>query len=172
MERLRFVVAASRLKRSLSAVEPSPKLNFWRLIYGTLLDISVLEWCKVFGVDSEPTHWKSLVEDESAFRTTLLASLKIQDATWHKYWEEMKEYRDNHIAHHATEMTSKSYPNLDLAIASSCFYYGILVDELKRRGDKGLPDSLSEYGDRFAVQADKVATLALGATSGIDETVL
>jgi hypothetical protein len=32
-----------------------PSLNFWRLIYGNLLDVAVLEWCKVFGSDAEPT---------------------------------------------------------------------------------------------------------------------
>ncbi len=41
------------LRRELKAVCPDPHLAFWRLIYGDLSDITVLEWCKLFGSDDD-----------------------------------------------------------------------------------------------------------------------
>jgi hypothetical protein len=41
-------------------------LNFWRLIYGNLMDMAVIEWCKLFGSDSEehqPAHWKNIIPE-------------------------------------------------------------------------------------------------------------
>ena len=41
------------LRRELSATRADPHLVFWRLIYGDLSDITVLEWCKLFGSDDD-----------------------------------------------------------------------------------------------------------------------
>ena len=50
-----------QLRRTLHAVWADPPLNFWRVIYGNLTDMAVLEWCKLFGSDddqNQPIHWK------------------------------------------------------------------------------------------------------------------
>jgi hypothetical protein len=75
LQRLVHVVRSVGLKRSLSAVDPRPRLNFWRLIYGNQLDIAVIEWCKVFGSDAEASHWKTIVpmDGHGRFRSALLA---------------------------------------------------------------------------------------------------
>ncbi len=169
--RLVNLTRSARLKRSLASVESDPTLNFWRLIYGNLLDVAVLEWCKIFGAHAEPTHWKNVVTDHDTFRNDLLASLKIDDARWNAYWEEMKTYRNKLIAHHIEDGGPAYYPKLDLALKSSYYYYAYLIEDLRALGETRFPDDLKEYSERFACQATDIAKKALGATAGIAEKV-
>ena len=165
------VVRSAQLKRALSTVDPHPALNFWRLIYGNLLDVAVLEWCKVFGTDTEPTHWKRVVADHDAFRSALLAALKIDQASWAAYWEKMKTYRDTLVAHHFDDSPVTHYPTLDLAIESCYFYYSYLITELRRLGETCFPDDLRDYSARFATQAKEIVEIALASTAKIKERV-
>jgi hypothetical protein len=55
------LVRNEHLRRALFSVNPKPHLNFWILIYNSLIDLVVLDWCKLFGSDDashQPTHWK------------------------------------------------------------------------------------------------------------------
>jgi hypothetical protein len=38
-------VRGDYLKRALHAVNGDPRLNFWRVIYGTMLDMAIIDWC-------------------------------------------------------------------------------------------------------------------------------
>jgi hypothetical protein len=169
--RLVGVARSAHLKRALAEVEPKPGLNFWRLIYGNLLDVAVLEWCKLFGTDAEPTHWKKVIADHDTFRSGLLAALKIQETVWTAYWEEMKYYRDNRVSHNVEDVDLERWPRLDLALESSYYYYARLIKELRDLGETKYPDDLREYGERFAAQAIAIAKTALSSTSGITEKV-
>lgn len=169
--RLVGMVRSAHLKRALAAIDPEPKLNFWRLIYGNLLDVAVLEWCKVFGTHAEPTHWKNVISDHDAFRKALLAALQIDEATWVAYWEEMKNYRDNLVAHHIQNGKVTHYPKLDLALESAYFYYAHLIKELRALGEARFPDDLKMYSQNFEAQATDIAKAALIATSKMPEKV-
>lgn len=171
IERLGLVVRSAHLKRALTRLEKSPTLNFWRLIYGNLLDVAVLEWCKVFGSNTEPTHWKRIVADEEHFRIELLKFLRIEETRWTEYWHHMKDYRDSRIAHHWDLETLDSYPDLTLALESSYFYYDYLIKELRRQGETNFPDDLREYCERYTAQALEIGRAALAATASFSERV-
>jgi len=173
IERLRDLVRSAHLKRALAAVDADPKLNFWRIIYGNLLDSAVLEWCKIFGTDDEPTHWKSIVpiEEHDSFRQKLLDHLGIENATWREYWNEMKAYRNNHVSHSNAQNRSERYPQLDLALKASYFYYDHLIKELRALGCSSYPDDLVTYCTAFFGQAEAVAKVAIRSTSGMTEVV-
>jgi hypothetical protein len=172
-QRLVAVVRNAHLKRALASVDPQPSLHFWCITYGNLLDVSVLEWCKVFGTNAEPTHWRRVIKDKNhdAFRKGLLVALGITSAEWIAYWKEMKNYRDKLAAHYIDDGTVHAYPNLTLAITSSCFYYAHLIKELRALGEKRFPEDLSTYGARFEAQAKDIAKTALAATSVHKEQV-
>ena len=53
VEILASVVRTIHLRRSFHTVSPAPALVMWRVIYGNLTDMAVLEWCKLFGSDDE-----------------------------------------------------------------------------------------------------------------------
>lgn len=164
------IVRCIHLKRVLTKVNPEPNLNFWNLIYGGLLDLAVLEWTKVFGSNAEPTHWKGIVDDHDAFRNELFRSIGVSERQWSEYWNEMKAYRDEAVAHHSNPSFTH-YPKLDLALQSCYFYYGYVIAKARSLGETKYPDSLEEYCKDFATQSSTIAKLALDATAGLKEAV-
>jgi hypothetical protein len=160
------------MKRALTAVAPAPGLNFWRLVHGNQLDIAVLEWCKVFGSDGEATHWKNVVPEANRdlYRAELLASLQIDADTWTAYWQELKDYRDNLVAHHIEDRVA-NFPRLDLALTSSFFHYRYLLEKLRALGEQRYPDDLATYYVAFEEQARETAERATAATDGMEERV-
>jgi hypothetical protein len=164
-----------RLSRELHSACADPPLNFWRLIYGDLMDIAVLEWCKLFGSDDDEkqtVHWKNVVPDVDAFRHDLLSRLNIPQETWKSYWDDIKRYRDQSVAHRDQRRVEiKAYPTFDLALLSAYFYYEVVVAELSKLGVDRLPKDLKDYGDAFADQCRDIATAAMKATQSFKEAV-
>jgi hypothetical protein len=167
------LVRSAHLKRALTRIEPEPALNFWRVIYGNLLDMAVIEWCKLFGSDNEnyqQVHWKNMFQDESAFRDGLYRHLGISASAFLAYWEELKTYRDTAAAHlDLIKPRLPFYPTLDHAIASSYYYYAQLLPVLRDRGMTRYPDDLQAYGEAFLVQTVDIASKAMMATKNIHE---
>ena len=171
----------THLKRALEEVDPDPKLNFWRIIYGTQLDMAVIEWCKLFGSDHEehqPVHWKNTIpeKERDQFRNDLFKHLKLTPEKFREYWETVKNYRDNHAAHFNSEWlkpeNKPKYPTLDVALEASYFYYPYLLNEFKKRGiEHHYPLDIREYSERFSKQAIEVAAKAISATADIKEKV-
>lgn len=169
------LIRSVHLKRVLSDFDPDPGLNFWRVMHGNLLDMAVLDWCKLFGSDDEEhqkTHWKNVVADEEQFRKDLLKAIGVDAGAWKTYWNDMKNYRDQHVAHRDFGKPDVThYPKLDLALESSYFYYGYLIAELRKIGVKNYPDDIRDYCNRFSAQAKNIAEKALTATKSLQETV-
>ena len=175
---LQVVVNMTRcvaLKRAISAADPDPALNFWRVVHGNLLDVVVLDWCKLFGSADEEhqqVHWKNVFADESAFRAGLFAHVNMDQDAWCSYWQQMKNYRDQHVAHldfNRREVTH--YPDLEPALSSALYYYRHLIKELRALGEVNFPDDLSTYYEAFLIQAVEIAKVATASTSGFKERV-
>jgi hypothetical protein len=175
---LQVVVNLTRcvaLKRALAAADPDPALNFWRVLHGNLLDMAVLEWCKLFGSDDEEhqqVHWKNVFADEGGFRTGLFAHIDMEQEAWCAYWQQMKAYRDQHVAHldfNRRDVTH--YPDLGTALWSAVYYYSRLIQELHALGDTRFPDDLSGYYDAFQMQAAAIAQTATASTRDFAERV-
>lgn len=163
------------LKRALAAADPDPALNFWRVLHGNLLDMAVLEWCKLFGSDDEDhqlVHWKNVFTDEAVFRGDLLAHLGTDLPTWTGYWHQLKAYRDQHVAHlDFSKRDVTHYPDLDAALASATYYYRRLIAELRAQGEARFPDDLGAYYEEFLAQAREIAQAATASTRGFPERV-
>ena len=171
--RVVYLARTAEMKSALTEIDPDPHLNFWRLIHGNQLDIAVLEWCKVFGSDAEATHWKRVVPpaDHNQFRDGLFAMTEVTADEWNTYWNKMKGYRDNLVAHHIELTKIESYPVLDLALKSSFFYYAYLIGELRGLGETRYPDNLQTYCEAFKNQARQIITAATASTVEIKEIV-
>ena len=171
--RLVHLARSTAMKRVLTEVDPEPRLNFWRLIHGNQLDIAVLEWCKVFGSDGEPTHWKKIVppKKHDQFRDDLFTAVGVNAEEWSAYWNNMKAYRDNLVAHHFDFRKVANYPVLDLAMQSSFFYYSYLIKKLRSLGEKNFPDDLQAYYTNFERQARVISTTAVESTAAIQERI-
>lgn len=171
--RLVHIARSAGIKRALTLVEPEPNLNFWRLILGNQLDTAVLEWCKVFGTDDEPTHWKKVVppENHNQFRDRLFEATGTTSRAWAVYWGEMTTYRNLQVAHHIELNPDTNYPVLDIALKSSYCYYDYLIKELRSLGETRYPDNLQSYYELFTHQAREIASKAISSTAAIIEQV-
>jgi hypothetical protein len=169
--RLVYIARTAEMKNALTEIDPNPHLNFWRLIHGNQLDIAVLEWCKVFGSDNEATHWKKIIApaNHNQFRDNLFTSIGVTANEWAIYWEEMKQYRDNLVAHHIELTKIGSYPVLDLALKSSFFYYTYLIGELRKLGEARYPYNLQTYCEAFKNQTRQIIATAIASTAEIKE---
>ncbi len=168
--RLISLVRCANIKQALTEENPSPHLNFWRVIMGNMLDATVVDWCVLFGSDNERTHWKKIVppNEHAGFRAGMLNKNNVSEQDWELFWESMKRYRDKHHVHMGARRQNDVYPSLELALGSSYFYF----DWLRRKGFLiGAWPSLSEYSLEFRSLAGDVATVALQATKGISERV-
>ena len=133
--RLAYVVRNIAYYRALAKHKESLDQNFWIYGFNNFFDMSVLEWCKVFGSRAEPTYWTTVVADIQAFRESMLTELSLTRDEWDSYWDEMKTYRDFSVAHHADPPNQTRYPNLDTALASTIYLFGHLVNQLKAAPD-------------------------------------
>ncbi len=164
------VVRCIHIKQVLSELDPKPTLNFWRLIHGGFLDLSALDWCKIFGADAEPTHWKGVIDDKDTFREELLKACSIAKEEWEQYWNHMHDYRNQLVAHYTNDSDVSKYPKLDIALNSSHFYYDYLAKLLNDNKVEGL-EPLQEYSDKFRAQVSEISETAIKATSEFKENV-
>jgi len=168
-------VRSVHLRRALSAVDPSPKLNFWRVIFGHCTDMAAIEWCKLFGSDDaqyQPVHWKNLISpaQHDNFRTDLLVALDKTQSEWLDYRVAVKLYRDTHAAHRDIRPHSaKRYPDYTPALEAAYFYWDRLLPLAPP--DFIFPEDLRIYSTEFEAQAKEVAEIAMRATAQISEKV-
>ena len=178
MEQPILVIAAFvrnvQIRRALQTVEPTPSLNFWRVLYGNCTDMAVIDWCKLFGSDRDSVHWKRVVpkSEHTNFRRDLLAYLHVPRKAWRTYREGMKNYRDKLAAHHDPfrPSTPRQIPMFDLGVTATVFYYDWILKGLN--GTHTYPLDLEEYCRRISKQAVRAAELALTATAAVESTVI
>jgi hypothetical protein len=168
--RLVYVIRNVAFYRSLNKYKDNFNQNYWIQIYNNFFDVAVLEWCKVFGTDSEPTHWKTIVQDHKAFRNGLLSSIGLNEQGWSDFWKSVNSYRNNIIAHFR-RIPSLSNPSLDVIIKSTFYYYEWLQQELDKHGIKQEPEDLEGYYHLCLAQAKSFSETAYNSTSNIKEKV-
>jgi len=112
-----------------------------------------------------------MVEDAEQFRQNLLGRLEITQEKWSEYWEEMKTYRDEGVAHHQSDSTIENYPTLELALQASYYYYDYLYPYLRQLGISDYPESLEHYYKQLLTQAIDISETAYSATKGFEDLV-
>lgn len=169
--RLVYVVRNVAHHRSLEPFKDDSDQNYWILVFNNFLDIAVLEWCKAFGSRGEATHWSNHVADPDAFRAGLYARLGVSEEEWRTYWESIKNYRDEVVAHHVSASKVTHYPDLGCALQACFYYYGILIKQLRQLSVFDYPEDLEDYYKRSLEQACRFSELAYGATRALKENV-
>ena len=170
--RLIYVVRNAANYRSMVKYKDDFNQNYWIHIFNNFFDLAILEWCKVFGTDSEPTHWKTLVDDHESFRKGRLKHMGLTESEWESYWTKAKNYRNNIITHFRKNPNKvKNYPALDNIITSACYYYGWLVKALAERNIIQEPESLEVYYNNCLKQAELFTEKAYCSTKHFKEKV-
>lgn len=103
--------------------------QFGATVNGNMLDIAVLEWCKLFADRNARHHWRRFVRTEAEqkhFLAHLLLSANINTHEWKRYLDEMRVYRDKFVAH-LDEQNVMQIPSLETALKSVFFLYEHLL---------------------------------------------
>lgn len=124
----------------------------FRSICNALLCDAAISWCKVFGSNAEQTHWKSIVEDEGHFRSSLFSELKITQDEFRDYWASMLEFRNNVVAHFNSEhFESGSTPSFDLAMSSAAIAHKYMRESISKSVNYTGPMCLHTYGQETSL---------------------
>jgi hypothetical protein len=160
------------VKRALEAADREPHLDFWRVMYGGLSNLGVIEWCKLFGaVGSNRLHWRHVYADrEDEFRTGLHAATAMDDAAFTACQREIKRWRDVEFVHFDPDADRPSkWPHFGSALEAADFYYGWVVAELGEQGHYLFPASLTAFRQTVRSDYDKAAALALASTTSLPQ---
>lgn len=146
---------------------PQDRQGLWLTVTGDLLDICVLEWCKLFGNRNGKYHWKQVTLDPTSFLSALLNTHHLSQKELDAIYGEIKRYRDDFVAHteesEITQVPAMSTPYLLV----SFLYERTLHDFPHLRARDSLPTDLSAYYDEHLQEAKgafaKIAHIATGS---------
>jgi len=113
-------------------------------IQGNFIDISILEWLKLFGDHNDKHHWKKVVENPDDFKSGMFESCSITEDDLVECRESFKTYRDKFVAHLDSEETMQ-IPVIDLALKVVKYYYECVSNELGISNLGRLPKSIESY---------------------------
>jgi hypothetical protein len=100
--------------------------DFWRVVNANFLDMSVLDWCKLFGEEGGKHHWRKIVTDPVTFEAGLLAHLALDEEAFNKHVRMIRKYRDKWVAH--LDLDSKGcYPALEVAKQAVWFLWAHIM---------------------------------------------
>lgn len=165
---LRIFARLVELKRSLEAASPDPGLNFWNIQYGGLMNLSVIEWCKLFGGDkNNDLHWKNVYANSiDDFRSRMIKASGVSPSVWTAYHSHLKSWRDQEFAHQDIDARPReNYPHFDIALAVARFYHAELIAELDDLKVSSLPKDLDQWRKRYREEFDLAAPIALASTT-------
>ncbi len=126
--------------------------QFWVNANGNSLDTSVVEWCKLFGRESEKHRWQSVVKDQQRFQQGLLKAMRFSEADLERYTNEMKAYRDKFVVH-LDDARGLHRPKTRPARLSVAYLYRHLVQVEDQKSI--LSDATTTPGAFYAVYSEK-----------------
>lgn len=122
-----------------------PASEFNKTVDGNFIDICVLEWCKLFGEHKEPHHWKNVVKNKAVFKSGLLNCLGTDGKGLDDYWNAVRTYRDEFVAHLDSAETMH-IPEMDWAYKSVLYYFEEIIEEYQTGAmHQGIPTDLKFY---------------------------
>lgn len=99
--------------------------ELWTKTIDAYLLRAVVDWCMIFGSDSNEIHWKKVVPDKSDqedFRSRLLRDLGMTKAEWDCYWYGMKTFRNDFATHRPANSPHPAVPKMEPALRAVIAY--------------------------------------------------
>lgn len=124
----------------------------FRHLSNVLLYDMIINWCKVFGANSEECHWKHIIDDHTAFRQFLFEELSIDEKNFQQYQTSILEFLNKWVVHHDPKYNHGVVPELKPAYQSAI----ALHEYLRRSKMVGLqyigPESIDKFGDMVTLK--------------------
>jgi hypothetical protein len=99
--------------------------EFWTRTINAHLLRAVIDWCMVFGTDSNQIHWKRVAADENAqqdFRRFVLDVASLTQDELDTYWSKMTIFRNDFAAHKIVASNYPAAPDMDTALVVATAY--------------------------------------------------
>lgn len=126
--------------------------QFWVNTNSNFLDITVLEWCKLFGDERSKHYFAKVVSDPAQFRKELFAKLVVTETAFNDCIQQMRTYRDKFVAH-LDELDTMQIPDLTIAKMSTVFLYEyLLTQEAEADTFHNAPKSAKLFYNDFLAQ--------------------
>ena len=98
-------------------------------ICNNFFDMALLNWAHLFGNSNDQLHYRKVVSNPESFKKRLLVKLAITEQEWEINWKNLKDFRDNRIAH-IDKKFSVRVPELNIAALCISEYYSYAREEL------------------------------------------
>ena len=135
-----------------AAGTPFKDKQFWVNANSNFLDVTILEWCKLFG-DARGKHYYSMtVAGPTQFKREMLAHLAATEVAFADYVDQMRTYRDKCVAH-LDDLNTFHVPDLTIAKSSTIFLYQrLLAQEAGNDTFHDAPKSATDHFNLFFSQ--------------------
>jgi hypothetical protein len=131
--------------------------DFWTHTLNTHLLNSIIEWCKVFGIDSNESHWKKICLNnkqtfEDSIRQRILMQTGFTPKEWFDYWESFCEFRNEYCAHRNPDRTLP-VPIMEKSFNAASAYFDFIIDLIPWDRHQ---DNLKELSNLFESEVNSV----------------
>ena len=140
--------------------------DFGRTVNSNFLDVSVLEWCKLFADERDPHCWRNIATNPTDFESNLLQSLGHAPDEFSTFIRIARTYRDKFIAHLDNEETMR-IPVLDPILRSVFFYYQHVLRNEAPELQLDAPSTLDERYASWCREAAQCYTFWLAHSKSV-----
>ena len=135
-----------------AAGTPFKDKQFWVTAKDNFLDVTILEWCKLFGDAHGKHYYLKAVDDPTQFRMEMLSHLAATEDAFADYVDQMRTYRDKFVAH-LDDLNTIQVPYLTIAKSSTIFLYQrLLAQEAANDTFHDAPKSATDHFNLFFSQ--------------------
>ncbi len=129
-----------------------PRSQFAIVASNNFLDMTFLEWSKLFWDKSGKHHWAKILPESAAFLDCVQGALSMKPAEFTALSQSVAHYRDKELAH-ADVYEVMDIPALDAIIESTIFLYENLRNECGHE-----PSPVAPHDLRAAFQLEEDAS--------------
>ncbi len=144
-------IAAYRVNWNSNTQQRKPIIDndFWIRANGTLFDMSVIEWCKLFADHKGKHHWSRTFSNKDEWKSKLLHHMGMTEEEYDFELMKLKEYRDKY-ATHLDDPKSMNYPLTEIMLRSASFLYDCIKNNAETKIHIiGVYDSAQNYYSRL-----------------------
>jgi hypothetical protein len=127
-----------------------PKSQFAIVASNNFLDMTFLEWSKLFWERSGKHHWAKILPETTSFMGRVLNTLAMDAAEFEALAKSVAHYRDKELAH-ADVYDVIDIPDLDAIIESTILLYESLRSEC---GPEPRPEAPHDLRATFQLEID------------------
>lgn len=98
---------------------------YWTKTIDAHLLTAIIDWCMVFGTDSNEIHWKKVVIDEQYqcnFRRHIRKLANLTKKQMDEFWFSMTNFRNKYAAHRTAATHYPAVPYMDTALIIATNY--------------------------------------------------